>query len=46
MIAVIAKKWELVKFWLFLKFGIEFKDKVEVVKNIASLDYDAFINYK
>ena len=46
LVAVIAKKWELIKFWLFLKLGIKFKDKAEIVENITSLDYDAFINYK
>ena len=43
--AIIAKKWELIKFWLFLKFGIKFKDKTEAM-DIANFDYDAFINYK
>ena len=46
VVAIVAKKWELIKFWLFLKFGIKFKDKAETVENIGSLDYDAFINYK
>ena len=45
LVAVIAKKWELIKFWLFLKFGIKFKDKTEIM-GIDNLDYDAFINYK
>ena len=45
IVAVIAKKWELIKFWLFLKFGIKFKDKAEIM-DIDNLDYDAFINYK
>ena len=45
-VAVIAKKWEIIKFWLFLKFGIKFKDKADMMKNIASLDYDAFLNYR
>ena len=44
-VAVIAKKWEIIKFWLFLKFGIKFKDKADVMENNADLDYDAFINY-
>ena len=43
---VIGKKWELIKFWLFLKYGIQFKDKTDKIKNIAEIDYDAFINYK
>ena len=45
-IAVVTKKWDLIKFWLFLKFGIKFKDKTDMVENLAELDYDAFINYK
>ena len=45
IVALIAKKWELIKFWLFLKFGIKFKDKIEFV-DVDNLDYDAFINYK
>ena len=43
---VIGKKWEIIKFWLFLKYGIQFKDKTDTIKNIADIDYDAFINYK
>ena len=43
---VLARKWDLIKFWLFLKFGIQFKDKTEMVENLAEIDYDAFINYK
>ena len=43
---VIGKKWELIKFWLFLKYGIQFKDKTDKIENIAEIDYDAFINYK
>ena len=31
---------------MFLKFGIQFKDKIEMVENVADIDYDAFINYK
>ena len=46
MVAVIAKKLELIKFWLFLRFRIKFKDKADVIQNIDNLDYDAFINYK
>ena len=46
VVAITAKKWELIKFWLFLKFGIQFKDKSEMVENIAEIDYDAFVNYK
>ena len=46
IIAVVIKKWELIKFWMFLKFGIQFKDKTEMAENIAEIDYDAFINYK
>ena len=45
-IAVVAKKRDLIKFWLFLKFGIQFKDKTEMVENLSDIDYDAFINYK
>ena len=43
---IVAKKWSIIKFWLFLKFGIKFKDKAETVPNLAVLDYDAFVNYK
>ena len=46
IVAVIARKWELIKFWLFLWCGVKFKDKTEMVENIAEIDYDAFINYK
>ena len=42
---MIAKKWDLINFWLFLKFGIRFKEKTDNVE-MANLDYDAFINYK
>ena len=42
---IVARKWELIKFRLFLKYGIKFKDKTEMVKNIADLDYDVFVNY-
>ena len=35
MVAVIAKKGELIKFWLFLKFGIKFKDNADVMRNIV-----------
>ena len=44
--AIVAKKWELIKFCLFLKFGIKFKDKADMIQNIDNLDYDAFMNYK
>ena len=46
LVALGIKKWDLIKFWLFLKFGIQFKDKTEMVENLDVLDYDAFINYK
>ena len=44
--AVAVKNLEIIKFCLFLRCGIRFKDKTEMVENIADLDYDAFINYK
>ena len=46
LIGLVIKNWELIKIWMFLKFGIEFKDKFEMVENVADIDYDAFINYK
>ena len=44
-LAIICRKWEAIKFWMFIQFGFQFKDKNEVVEKIEQMDYDAFVNY-
>ena len=46
VIVAVTKNWDVIKFWIFLRCGVRFKDKVEMVEDISEIDYDAFINYK
>ena len=43
-IAIILAKWQTIKFWMFIQFGIKFKDKDEV-EDLEKMDYDGFVNY-
>ena len=43
-VAIIFAKWQTIKFWMFVQFGIKFKDKDEV-EDLKKMDYDGFVNY-
>ena len=43
-IAIILAKWQTIKFWMFVRFGIKFKDEDEV-EDLKKMDYDGFVNY-
>ena len=42
---IIVRKLEAIKFRLFVRFGIQFKDKDEMHENLQNMDYDGFVNY-
>ena len=42
---ILVRKWEAIGFWMFVKFGIQFKDKDEMNENLQNVDYDGFVNY-
>ena len=44
-IIILCRKWEAIKFWMFIQFGFKFKDKDEKMENLKDMDYDAFVNY-
>ena len=44
-LAVIIAKWKSIKFWMFLRFGVKFKEEDEV-EDLEKMDYDAFVNYR
>ena len=44
-IVFIWSKRKAIRFWIFVRFDIKFKDKDEPVENINDFDYDAFVNY-
>ena len=46
VVFIIWLKRKAIRFWIFVRFGIKFKDKDEPVEDLATMDYDAFVNYR
>ena len=45
-IIIFCRKWEAIKFWMFFRFGFQFKDKDEQEEDLKEMDYDGFVNYR
>ena len=45
-LVIVARRWNALKFYMFIRFGFRFRDREERQENLEQMDYDAFINYK
>ena len=45
LVVIIWSNRKAIKFWIFVRFGIKFKDEDEV-EDLEKMKYDAFVNYR